>query len=332
MRDKFHTLVEAAEFNPLLREVDALCERRDWAGLGLLRQMCLEAVERGKQLWPIAEHTNFRLVLEGPPEVAGPMVVPNTGRFAPGPLTEVAASTHTFTEIAHHLPSALARESVAAERVVRGEDLSADPRAHPQVVEVPLHLLASEPAYRLATYRKDHVEVQEPLVPSLSAVSRPAPGKVIDDERLTEALLDLVRPWFEESGGEAEALVVDGNPMNAIGSLQIGEVATAELTFTGALELMAWAAAGGGIHGRRRGAAYGRFSAWWATAQMCDLPWPPNSASLEAEGADLEWITFRRSGERASGWHLGLACGSEEEGWACALYARDVPAQDDGAG
>lgn len=325
MNQSFRDLVEAADLNSLLRQVDALSERRDWDGLMLLERMCRQAVERGKQLWPIAEHITFRLVLEGPPEIAGPLVVPGKARFAPGPLSEVAASTHTFAELAEHLSSSQAREMVAAERVVRGEDLSDDPRAHPQVLELPLKLLDVEPAYRVATFHRDHVEVQEPSHFGPWETSTPSPGEIVGDEELEEALLDLVRPWFEESTGTAEVRVIDGDLRQAIGSLGSHEVAAAEIGFSQALELMAWAAAGGGVFGRRRGAAYGRFAGWWAVCQMCDLPWPPQAEEFSDRGSKLEWLAFDRTGDEPSGWRFGVACCSQEEGWACALYARDTP-------
>lgn len=317
--------MEAADLNALLREVDASCERRDWGGLQLLAGMCRRAAERGKQLWPIAEHIQYRLVLEGPPEIAGPLVLPGAGRFSPGPFAEVAASTHTFAELAGHLPAAQARESVGAERVLRGEDLSGDPRAHPPVLELPLKLLPGEPPYRLATYRSDHVEVQEPSLPALSDIPTPGPGVPLGETELEEALLDLVRPWFEESGGRADAIVVEGNARQAIGWLEVGEVAAAEVSFSSALELMAWAAASGGSFGRRRGAAFGRFAAWWATAEMCDLPWPPDPEVFQREGEMLSWVVFEPRAEEPSGWRLSIACESEEEGWGCAIHARDIP-------
>ncbi|MGI8427068.1 MAG: hypothetical protein ACR2FO_07450 [Actinomycetota bacterium] len=324
MNNVFHTLVESADLDSLLREVDALCERRDYDGLFMLTRMCRLAVERGKQLWPIAEHITYRLVLEGPPEVAGPLVQPGAGRFAPGPLAEVAASTHTFAELAEHLPSAQTREHVAAERVLRGEDLSGDPRAHPPVVEVPLRLLDFEPPYRVATYLKDHVETQEPSTSFGPAVAIAGPGEVVDDDDLEAALMDLVRPWFEESAGHARAVVIEGDALQAIGSLGWDEAAVREIKFAEALELMGWAAASGGMHGRRRGAAFGRFAAWWAAAEICGMAWPPEPDQLEAEGSKLDWLAFERPTADQSGWRLGLACSSPPEGWAWALHAQDV--------
>lgn len=331
MRNQFHSLVEGADLAPLLREVDSLCERRDFEGLVLLERMCRHAVERGKQLWPVAEHIVFRLVLEGPPEIAGPLVVPGSGRFAPGPLAEVAASAHRFSALAAHLPSPQAVEQVAAEAVVRGENLSADPVAQPHGWDVPLQLLGFEPPYRLAVYRKDHVDVQEPSIPAPATLLSPPAADPLNDDDLEQALLDLVRPWFEESGGRAHARVVEGRAVEAIGSLTRQEVAVREIGFTQALELMAWAASSGGVHGRRRGAAHGRFAAWWAVAEMCDLPWPPEPELLAKEGSDLSWLAFEHAGEQPSGWRLGLACSSEADGWACAVYAEDKIEADEPA-
>ena len=49
--------------------------------------------------------------------------MPGAGRFALGPLSEVAASTHTWAELAPHAPPGPLAAVTAHERVVRGEDL-----------------------------------------------------------------------------------------------------------------------------------------------------------------------------------------------------------------
>jgi len=159
-------------------------------------------------------------------------------------------------------------------------------------------------------------------------VRKTSPGEVIVDEDLEAALLDLVRPWFEESGGQAKAVVIEGDAMQAIGSLGYSEAAALEIGFEQALELMAWAAASGGTHGRRRGAAFGRFAAWWASAEVCDLPWPPEPERLKQEASNLMWFVFEQAGQDPSGWRLGLACSSPDEGWGCPLYAHDVLQED----
>ena len=321
MRQDFNDLVDAGDLNRLLREVDGLCERREFEDLLFLGEMCEHAVEqRGKQLWPIAEHIAYRVVLEGPPELAGPLVVSGAGRFAAGPLSEVAASVHCFDDIAPFLPSEHVRMQVAAERAVRGEDLTG--RAEASGQEVPWKLAGLEPAYRLARYTKNHVEVEEPQIPSGGEPAAPGGGEMTEDDELEAALVDLVRPWTEESGGTAEAVVIQGGPLQAIGALEPAAVA-ARIDLAKALEIMAWAAASGGAHGRRRGAAYGRFAAWWTLAQTCDLPWPMNPAEHMGEIESVRWFAFEKPERPAHGWHLGIACSSDKEGWAWALTAED---------
>ncbi|HEX9977948.1 MAG TPA: hypothetical protein VGB41_04885, partial [Acidimicrobiia bacterium] len=85
--------VDAGDLDRLTRLVDALCASRDWDGVVELRDRCRHAIERGLQLWPAAEFAEYRLALEAPGAYAGPVLVEGAGRFALGPLWEVAAST-----------------------------------------------------------------------------------------------------------------------------------------------------------------------------------------------------------------------------------------------
>ena len=91
-------LIEASDLNGLVRYVDALVERRDWSGLVETRDLCEEATERGKQVWGVAHFAEYRLALDAPAEFALPVIRPGAGRFAQGPLWEVAASSHTWEE------------------------------------------------------------------------------------------------------------------------------------------------------------------------------------------------------------------------------------------
>src|SRR5437763_1196292 len=163
-------LVEAAEPNPLLRRVDALCDARAWDDLVQLARRCREAYERGKQLWPIAEH--------------------------------------------------------------------------------------------------------------------------IDDDELHRALLGLAGTWVTGSSGRAEAAVVEGGVAGAIGNLGARSFLIGEIQPREALALMAWAAASGGAHGRRRGAAAGRSAAWWAVAELSGLDWPPDPDELAREIGRLRWYRW----------------------------------------
>lgn len=315
-------LVEAAEPNPLLRRVDALCEARAWDDLVTLAQRCREAYERGKQLWPIAEHIDYRLALEAPGRYAASVLTPSAGRFALGPLTEVAASTHRFDELVAHLPSPQVAGVVAAERVLRGEVLAGRPDAHPEVLELPMRLEDWEPAYLLPTYRASEVEVPAPKLAPLPTEAVGLPGSPLDEPEVLRAVLELVATWVTGSSGHAEAAMVDGPVQAAIAALgvaafHLGEIAPAE-----ALELMAWAGASGGAHGRRRGAAAGRSAAWWAMAALCDLEWPPPPEELIAEMTALRWYRWEPV-SLAGGWHLHLAVEDPAEGWSVAIGAED---------
>ncbi len=97
-------LVEIGDLDELLRATDALVEVRDWTGLVELRDRCRKAVERGKQLWPAANHVEYRLALEAPGEFAARMLSDVAGQFGLGPLAEVAAARHEWSDLAPFAP------------------------------------------------------------------------------------------------------------------------------------------------------------------------------------------------------------------------------------
>src|ERR687897_184340 len=101
--ERLAELVELGDPAELLRAVDGLCASRDWAGLVDLRHRLEEAVERGRPLWPVTTYVEYRLALDGPAAEAASVLRPGAARFALGPLTEVAATTHAFAELAPHL-------------------------------------------------------------------------------------------------------------------------------------------------------------------------------------------------------------------------------------
>jgi hypothetical protein len=340
-------LVEAADLNALLRAVDGLCERREWDRLVELADLCEEALERGKQLWPIADHIDYRLALEAPGDYAGNVLGPDTSRFVLGPLTEVAASSHTWHALADYLESGVVAAYVAQECVVRGEKLGGDDRAHPEVLELPVELLAFEPTYCLAKYHKHSIEVAEPWEPNepMRPV-RPVPTDELDEPELTDALLELVTPWITESNGAARAAVVEGDAVEAASILSVDEFRIGPLTTEEALQRMAWAAASGGAHGRRRGAALGRFTALYTGALITDLSWPPNFDDLAETLDELNFYRWdeddqgraRRADRRdsgdtdqssAEGWVLRIAVEDPEQGWAAAISASDLLTDED---
>ncbi|HWD08608.1 MAG TPA: DUF6183 family protein [Actinomycetota bacterium] len=315
-------LVEVAEPNPLLARVDGLCSTRSWDELVVLARHCREAYERGKQLWPIAEHIDYRLALEAPAAYAAAVITPTAGRFAAGPLTEVAASTHTFADLAPHLPSPQVAGVVAAERVLRGEDLSGEPGAHREVLELPMRLEAWEPAYPLATFKAHEAAFPAPELGSVTGDGAGTPGEVLDEPELVRALLEVVATWVTGSSGRADAVVVAGGATEAIATLGVPRFRMGPAAAGDALALIGWAAASGGAHGRRRGAAAGRSSAWWAGTALCDLEWPVEPPELAAGLERLRWYRWEPP-SLTGGWNLHLAVEDPEEGWAAALGAQD---------
>ncbi len=329
MNEHHKELIEAGDLNGLLRAVDGLCSARSWEELVDLAEACEHALERGKQLWPISAHIDYRIALEAPADYAAGVLHPDVGRFAHGPLTEVAASTHTWAEIGPHIEEPQLACYVAQERVLRGEDVTEDPSAHLEILELPGALVDWEPAYSLATYRSDHVEVQEPWTPEVPLeVVEVKPGTELDEPEMTQTLLDLVHPWTAESNGAARAVVVDGGALGAIGVLALDEARVAEISPAIAINRLAWAAASGGAHGRRRGAALGRSMAWYLGTLLCDLAWPPDPAVLGGELGRLRWYVWDE-GAPEEGWTLRIGVEDPDNKWGAAIGATDLLAEDE---
>ncbi len=322
-------LLEAVDLNALLRVVDAMCAARSWDDLVELANRCEEALERGKQLWPIANHIDYRMALEAPGEYAGEVLRPQSSRFSHGPLTEVAASTHEWAELAGHMEFPQVAAYVAQERVLRGEVLEGDERAHPEALGLPLRLEQWEPTYALATYKATFVEVAEPWEPRvpLERVSLAA-GEPTEDAEVHEALLGLVTPWTTESNGAARVAMVKGDARAAASLLTYGTLRMGRLEPAEALQRLAWAAASGGAHGRRRGAALGRFLAWHTAALVAGFDALPAPQELGAAAAELHWYRFDE-GQPEQGWVLRLAIEDPGQGWAAALSATDLLAESE---
>jgi len=318
--------VELGDLDELVRLVERLCAAEDWAGLVELRDRSRAAVQRGKQLWPAASHAEYRLALEAPGGWAGAVLAEGAGRFALGPLPEVAASTHEWAELAPHVPPGPPAEMAAHERVIRGEDLEGDGRVTPVVLDLPLRLQPWEPAYPLAVYRPDKAQFPPPDLPATTAVDLPpVDAKPVEDVTATHALLDLVDRWVIESNGRSRAVAVEGDMAAALSALDPGAVRVTEIEASTGLAWMAWAAANGGAHGRRRGMATGRFGAWWATAAIAGLAdeWPVMPAKLGDAARHLRWW-FWHPDTPLVGWHLHLAVEDPQAGRAWAVTAVDT--------
>lgn len=317
--------VERADLDELLRLVDALCDRREWDALVDLRDRCRGAHrETGRQLWPAATNAEYRLALEAPGPWAASVLVEGAGRFALGPLPEVAASTHEWDELGPHVPPGPAGALAAHECVVRGEDLRGAEIAGPPVLDLPLALEPWEPGYCLATYRAHDADFPSPSLPRLADTSLPPASPASTDRGALDALLEIVRAWTTASDADATAVAVEGDELAAIAALGRDRARTAPLDLSGALALLAWAGASGGAHGRRPGGAAGRFAAWWAAASLTGLAdeWPVDGARLGDAAARLRWRIFD-TGDAATGWVLRVAVADPGAGRAWAVDAVD---------
>jgi hypothetical protein len=200
-------LIEANDLDGLIRRIEVLCQDADWDGLRRLRDRCRAASGSGRQLWPAANHAEHRLALEADGAHAGPIVSAAGAQFAIGPLTEVAASSHTWEELSPHLERGPARSLVAYERVLRGEDLRSDRSIDTSVFDLPLALTPWEPPYPVATYEAWRGIFPPPRpLPPLRPMALPVDARPFADPASTDALAELTRPWTTESNGRADAV------------------------------------------------------------------------------------------------------------------------------
>jgi len=317
-------LVEMGQPDPLLARIDAFATDRKWTDMIDLRDRCREAVERGKQLWGVAHHVDYRLALEATPELAAAAADSPASRFTLGPLTEVAASTHTWSELDPFLESGPIRSMVANERAARGENLS-EAKFDRHVLEMPDHLLEWEPAYVLPHYKPNRVDCDPPIPTKTEEVELPTPGIEINDLLTVEALLSLTETWTTQSNGIAEAKAVEGDALAAIASLGLRTARVAELSLSEALAIMAWTASDSGAHGRRAGVAAGRMASWWVAAAAADLldDWPLEPEEFGEEISDLRWYWWSDPFP-STGWACRIAIEDPESGYAWVLNAADA--------
>lgn len=321
-------VLEAIEANDparLIRLIDGMCSSRSWDDLVDLAFRCRRAVDSGKQLWGVAYHADYRLALEGPAEYAAAVAATGGGGFTLGPLTEVAAMHHTWQDLEPHLPEGTTRTLIAHERVVHGENLAHVTGIDCRLLDIPLELAHWEPRYATAAYRSDRANHPTPPAPPLMKRDLDAGGIVLDHPEETEALLALTDTWTTESNGRSEAVAVEGSALEAIGALGPRSTRIAEVGLGEAVAWMAWAAASGGAHGKRPGAAAGRFAAWWAIAALGNLldPWPPDPEELGEAGKSIRWYLWDDLAP-STGWSLRIAAEDPEEGLAWALSASDA--------
>lgn len=330
-------LTNRGDLDELTRYVDERADAGAWDDLVVARDLCRAALQRGRQLWPVTAYVAYRLALDAPAEWAAAAVDDADGpgaaaaRFTFGPLAEVAASTHLWRELAPHLANSPTRSIVGHERVLRGEDLRSSD-VDPRVLDLPLVLAAWEPAYPLATYKADKAEFPTPALPAARqwrrvtlAAEPPAPARDAPDLEAARALADVAAPWSTDSNGRVEAVTIEGDAAGAIRALGLRRARMAEIDAAAAMAWLAWAGASGGAHGRRRGAAAGRFAAWWAAAGVTGglAHWPLSADDLGDAVAELGWYLWD-DGAPSTGWSLRIAVEDPSAGVAWALTATDA--------
>lgn len=317
-------LIEAEDVEALLFEIDVRCGDGDWDGLEVLAQRCRDALERGRQLWPVASHVDYRLALEAPARWAA-SVLERSSRFTLGPLTEVAASSHTWAELAPHLPGAHVAAVVAQERILRGEDLRSDPGAADGVFELPMALARGETGHRLPEYRAHDADFPDPVEPpgaeAIDSGRVPAESAVAMAPATTSAVRDLFEAWTADSDGTCRLAAATGGAAVAAAATGAGALRLAEIDAGTALVRLTWAGASGGTHGRRRGGATGRFLAWWAAAALGGIDWPvPGTDAF----ADVSWWWWEPL-PRPPGLLCALAVEDRRSGVSTALWASVPP-------
>jgi hypothetical protein len=312
--------IDAGDLDELVRTIDALCDAREWDLLVELRDRSRRALERGRQLWPAASRAEYLLALEGPAEYAAAMLVEDAGRFAIGPLAEVAASTHSWVDLAPHVTPGPVAAIAAHERVVRGESVVPDTVPHAEVLAVPVALEPWEPEYAVATYRADGIDAPAPDLPAARAFTLPEPGRVIEDSDVDAAVRDLTGAWTAGSEGRARVVAVEGGAASAIAALGVRDVRAVWIDPADALALLAWAGASGGRHGRRRGAAAGRDRTWALLRVLLDLDAEetPDAKAVRRLG----WLAWAAPGV-TSGWVLRIAVEDVDGGLAWSIDALD---------
>ena len=316
-------LIAAADLDALVRLVDARSAASDWPGLLHLRDRSRWAVSTGRQLWPAATMAEYRLALLAPPEWAARVLDEDSGRFSRGPLTEVVAQAHTWESMSRLLPLDPRAAFVAHERAIRGEVI--DTEDLPDVLNLPYDLEPWEPSYQLAVYTPDSATFDAPELPSDFDDIETRPGAIVEDDDVSMAVRQLVEPWTSESNGRVEVVCVDGGAADAIGALGVVQARLASITGQHALQWLAWAGASGGAFGRRRGAAQGRFGAWWLVTALGGAldEWPLSPHSVGEVLEELQWYWWDAH-EPAMGWDLQLAVELPSEGLAWAISARDA--------
>ncbi|MFM7124956.1 MAG: hypothetical protein ACKOE0_02000 [Actinomycetes bacterium] len=324
MSESQYDLINRADLDGLIRLIDDYCETRSWHDLLGLRDACKAAVANGRQVWPASTLAEYRLALLAPAEIAVQVVGEQAGRFTMGPLTEVIAQNHQWSELSELLEPSPTSTYIAYECAIRGQ--SVEDELFP-ALESPLALLPMEANYALAEYHDNEAKFPTPALPEMgSAISVPAStATIIHDSSASTAFHQLADAWTTQSNGKLRLSCIEGSVLDALAALDIQEARLSLLTPGEALAWLTWAGASGGAHGRRRGNALGRDAAWWTIAALTGQTslWPLTDDAFESAADSLQWFWWDAN-EPTTGWNLQLCVHHAERNRSWALCLNDI--------
>lgn len=324
MSESQYDLINRADLDGLVRLIDDYCETRSWHDLLGLRDACRAAVANGRQVWPASTLAEYRLALLAPTEIAVQVVGEQAGRFTMGPLTEVIAQNHQWSELSEFLDSSPTSTYIAYECAIRGQKVNSE--LFP-ALESPCTLLPIETNYALAEYHDNEAKFPAPAIPEMgSAISVPvSTATVIQDPDSSTALHQLADAWTTQSNGELYISCVEGSVLDALAALNIHEARLSLFTTSEALAWLAWAGANGGAHGRRRGNALGRDAAWWTITALTGQTshWPLSNDGFETAANSLQWFWWDAN-EPTTGWSVQLCVHQAERNRSWALCLNDI--------
>jgi hypothetical protein len=322
MSESQYDLINRADLDGLVRLIDDYCETRSWNDLLGLRDACKAAVANGRQVWPASTLAEYRLALLAPAEIAVQVVDEEAGRFTMGPLTEVIAQNHQWSELSEFLGPSPTSTYIAYECAIRGQKV--DSELFP-ALESPCTLLPIETNYALAEYHDNEAKFPTPAIPEMgNAIAiHESSATVIQDSDASTAFHQLADAWTTQSNGELRMSCVEGSVLDALGALNVPEARLSLLASGEALAWLAWAGASGGAHGRRRGNALGRDAAWWTIAALTEktFHWPIGNEELEAATNSLQWFWWDAN-ESTTGWQLQLCIhhADRNRSWAISVH------------
>jgi hypothetical protein len=239
-----------------------------------------------------------------------------------GPLTEVIAQNHQWSELSEFLQPSPTSTYIAYECGIRGQQV--DGELFP-ALESPCTLLSVETNYALAEYHDNEAKFPTPAIPEMgNAIAVPASSaNVVHDSEVSTAFHQLVDAWTTQSNGELRISCVEGSVLDALAIIDVQEARLSLLTSSEALAWLTWAGASGGAHGRRRGNALGRDAAWWTIAALTvnTFHWPLSNDDLETAVNSLQWFWWDTN-EPTTGWQLQLCIhhADRNRSWAISVH------------